>query len=43
MSITTKDFLQMMYGKCKDGCITITTLPDSKNEHISVTELNKAV
>lgn len=42
MSITTKDFLQMLYGKCTDGCITITTLPDSRNEHIPVTELDKA-
>ena len=42
MNITTKDFLQMLYGKCTEGCITITTLPDSRNEHISVTELDKA-
>ena len=42
MSITTKDFLQMLYGKCTEGCITITTLPDSRNEHIPVTELDKA-
>ena len=32
----------MLYGKCTEGCITITTLPDSRNEHISVTELDKA-
>lgn len=42
MNITTKDFLQMLYGKCTEGCITITTLPDSRNEHIPVTELDKA-
>lgn len=42
MNITTRDFLQMLYGKCTEGCITITTLPDSRNEHISVTELDKA-
>ena len=42
MSITTKDFLQMLYGKCKEGCITITTLPGAVNEHIPITELNKA-
>ena len=32
----------MLYGKCTEGCITITTLPDSRNEHIPVTELDKA-
>ena len=42
MNITTRDFLQMLYGKCTEGCITITTLPDSRNEHIPVTELDKA-
>jgi hypothetical protein len=42
MNITTRDFLQMLCGKCAEGCITITTLPDSRNEHISVTELDKA-
>lgn len=42
MNITTKDFLQMLYGKCTEGRITITTLPDSRNEHIPVTELDKA-
>ena len=42
MNITTRDFLQMLCGKCTEGCITITTLPDSRNEHISVTELDKA-
>ena len=42
MNITTKDFLQMLYGKCTEGCITIMTLPDSRNEHIPVTELDKA-
>ncbi len=41
-NITTKEFLQLMYGKCVDGCITITTLPDSRNEHIPVTELERA-
>ena len=41
-NITTKEFLQMLYGKCTEGCITITTLPDSRNEHIPVTELDKA-
>ena len=42
MNITTRDFLQMLYGKCTEGCITITTPPDSRNEHIPVTELDKA-
>ena len=42
MNITTRDFLQTLYGKCTEGCITITTLPDSRNEHIPVTELDKA-
>ena len=42
MNITTKEFLKMLYGKCTKGCITITTLPDSRNEHIPVTELDKA-
>ena len=42
MNITTRDFLQMLYGKCTEGCITVTTLPDSRNEHIPVTELDKA-
>lgn len=42
MNITTKDFLQLLFGKCTEGCITITTLPGSRNEHIPVTELNKA-
>ena len=42
MNITAKDFLQMLYGKCTEGRITITTLPDSRNEHIPVTELDEA-
>ena len=42
MSITTKEFLQMLYGKCTEGCITIMTLPGAVNEHIPVTELDKA-
>lgn len=42
MNITTRYFLQMLYGKCTEGCITVTTLPDSRNEHIPVTELDKA-
>lgn len=42
MNSTTRDFLKMLYGKCTEGCITITTLPDSRNEHIPVTELDKA-
>ena len=42
MNITTKDFLQQLFGECTEGCITITTLPDSRNEHIPVTELDKA-
>lgn len=41
MSITTKEFLQMLYGKCTEGCITITTLPGAVNEHIPVTEPDK--
>ena len=42
MNSTTRDFLKMLYGKCTEGCVTITTLPDSRNEHIPVTELDKA-
>lgn len=42
MNVTTKDFLQLLFGKCTEGCITITTLPGSRNEHIPVRELDRA-
>ena len=42
MNVTTKDFLQLLFGKCTEGCITITTLPGSRNEHIPVQELDRA-
>lgn len=41
MSVTTKNFLQLLFGKCTEGCITITTLPGSRNEHIPVQELDR--
>lgn len=41
MNVTTKDFLQLLFGKCTEGCITITTLPGSRNEHIPVQELDR--
>ena len=37
-----KDFLTEMYRGCKDGCITVTTLPDRRNLHFPVTEIDKA-
>ena len=42
MNVTPKDFLQLLFGKCTEGCITITTLPGSRNEHIPVRELDRA-
>ena len=36
-----KDFLTEMYRGCKDGCITVTTLPDRRNLHFPVTEIDK--
>lgn len=40
--VSTKEFLALLFGKCTDGCITITTLPDAKTEHIPVQQLDKA-
>ena len=37
-----KDFLTEMYRGCKDGCITVTTLPDRRNLHFPVTEIDEA-
>ena len=40
--VSTKEFLVLLFGKCTDGCITITTLPDARTEHIPVQQLDKA-
>ena len=37
-----KKYLTDLYRGCKDGCITITTLPDCKNEHIPVEDIDRA-
>ena len=37
-----KEFLSQLYQGCSDGCITITTLPDRRNIHLPVTEIDKA-
>ena len=39
--VSTKEFLVLLFGKCTDGCITITTLPDARTEHIPVQQLDK--
>ena len=40
--ISTEAFLQELYHDCEDGCITVTTLPDGRNQHISVTDIERA-
>lgn len=37
-----KDFLKEMYRGCTDGCITVSTLPDRRNIHFPVTEIDAA-
>ena len=37
-----KNLLSEMFRGCKDGCITISTLPDRRNLHFPVSELDKA-
>ena len=39
--VSTKEFLVLLFGKCTDGCITITTLPDARTEHIPVQQLDQ--
>lgn len=40
--ITTIEFLKMLFGGCKEGCITLTTLPGARTEHIPVSQLDTA-
>lgn len=41
-AMSTLDFLKALYGKCTDGCLTVTELPSRVSRHIPVTELGSA-